>query len=77
MVIDNAFPWLTQPFRVRLTNDTGSDKLIMKNSVIGVLKPLLSKALAHKLADDQLSDVHVLEPLGNNDLEEEDRKSVV
>ena len=30
---------------------------------MGVLRPLASRALAQKLGDDQLSNVHVLEPI--------------
>ena len=34
MVIDDSFPWQTEPFRVKLINGTNSDKLIFKNSIV-------------------------------------------
>ena len=74
-VIDESFPWRSQAFKIKLVNNTDKDKLVLKGSVLGVLRPLASRALAQKLGDEQLSDVHVLEPItgdiGNIDADEE------
>ena len=71
MVIDDTFPWHTQPLRIRLTNNTRNDKLLTKNTVIGTLKPLVSPALAKKLSDSQLSDVHIIK-LPDDDTQQEE-----
>ena len=62
-VIDESFPWRSQPFKVKVINNTDKDQLVLRGSVLGVLRPLASRALAQKLGDDQLSNVHVLEPI--------------
>ena len=62
-MVDESFPWRSQPFKVKVINNTDKDQLVLRGSVLGVLRPLASRALAQKLGDDQLSNVHVLEPI--------------
>ena len=72
MVIEDTFPWDHEPLRVRLINNDSMDRLVIKGSVIGLIKPLLSKALAKKLSHEQLSQIQVLESVeGINEIDEE------
>ena len=63
MVIDDSFPWQTEKLRVRLINTSTSDVTLRKGVKIGLLKPLLSDALAKKLGNRYLQEAHVMQPL--------------
>ena len=72
MVIDEDFSWRHEPLRLTLINNGNDDKLIMRNTVISVLKPLTSRALARKLGDEMVTDFHILESLDDAHDEEEE-----
>ena len=62
-VIESTFPWHNRDMTIRLVNSSNEDKLIMKGTKIGSLKPLMSQALADKLNDGMLAEIHVLQPV--------------
>ena len=49
-VIDESFPWRSQPFKVKVINNTDKDQLVLRGSVLGVLQGRREKWRAPPLA---------------------------
>ena len=72
MVIKDDFPWSTEALRITLVNEGPTVILVPRGSVLGRLKPLVSKALAAKLNLPKTEEIHLLGPIGDVDPEEEE-----